>query len=301
MAHPLDQSDFWTNRDGLPIQVSTMSERYALNAYRLMERNAIEIAFKYSVYLGTVSMPDADTVAFDAVEAGINREIDQMQTNVLNWLRDKPLMKALLARISEHAASVDVVIEAILLPETAPYSLPPFNQAKPAPVISADVRKPGDEGTVFLVSAGVAEDYEVLAAFVGNRRAALQFAAEYNRYARYVEAVVEEVPDGSIAGGDAREYPTPFTRITYRTEIDLETGEVVSNWQPATAIRTGAVPSIETKKEPVTRRHYGNGVVITTIGPEHQLMDVKRAHREAVVMTRASILETDQIFNEGEK
>jgi hypothetical protein len=302
MAHPLDQSDIWTNRDGLHVQVNTMSGDHALNAYRRMERNVVDIVLWYSIYLmHSLRTPGESTVAFEAMEDYVNREIDRMQSDAIGWLRDKPLMKALLARVPDgHVAGVDTEItEVTLLPVAPSYSLPEFKQAEPAPEIPAIVRKSGDESLIFVVSVGDHEDHEILGVLVGNRRAALQFAAEYDRYHVYNRADVEEWPDHSLTGGGVREYSVPFTEIAYHTEIDLETGEVVGDWCPATTIRQRTPTPISTEKYPIKRHRFqSDRVVIATAGPEHQLMEVKRTHREAVVTTMASILEADK---EGDK
>lgn len=291
MPHPLDQSGMWANREGLSIQVSTMSSAYALNAYRMMERNALAIALKYSIYLGTISRPSEDTVAFDLVEAEINSEIDRMQADPVEWLRGKPLMKALADRFSDTPA-VD--------PRHAPneaaeargeFTLPWLDRKPVAPGVPADVNSPGDEQLVFLVVSSDPEDCEVKAAFVGNRRAALQFINEHNRYATHFPVQLGWVKDHAGGGGGVRVYPAVYTEVQYATLLDAETGEVLNSWSTIVGVvADGGSPEIKSENNLLTQpRFRPDRVQITTNGPEYQLDEVEWAHRYRIVNTQASI------------
>lgn len=301
MSHQLDQAKVWTNREGLQIPVDTMSGRYALNAYRLLERSATEVVCRYSLYLGTISMPSEGTVAFDAIEAEIGRQIDRMQHDPLGWLHDKPLMQALLGRVQADGVQYNAPASP---PDDEPvtgYDLPPFERTGPARQIPADVRKPGDESIVFIASTGDCEDYGIKAVFVGNRQAAYQYAAEHDRYA-IAPLEIDELDDSSIGDGVGREYPVPFTEITYHTEIDLDVIDVVSDWRPRLEIRQAGAQPPTTEKTAI-RRHSRepDRLVIQTVGPEYQLDEVQALHRTTVTETLASLMGADKTLTEGDK
>lgn len=295
--HALDQGAIWTDKNGNPHLIKDMSGAYALNAYNLLKRNAQVIGMKYAVYLSTLQMPDVDTVAFDIVEAGVFRQLDQIQSDVESWLLDKPLVKALADRVEADAVkTADVRGRDLVKLEFPDFIELPTLQTVP-PVVDSpnwDYR-PGDERMVFVATSGEYEDQTTVGVFVGNRRAAYRFAAEYNRYEGGAD--VEEWDDNSDGNYAARRYPDPYTEVKFLTSVEFDSGRIFAR-QTITNVRQGDDPQITVTAEQSDVRRGVSAVRVTTIGPEYKLAEVKSAHHQRVLATRNSILESTPLFPE---
>jgi hypothetical protein len=294
----LNQGRIWRDRDGVEHTIADMDGRYALNVYEYLKRTHKAVAFRHLAQLSTMRMPDADTAAYDIVSTAVEREIELIQERPFHWLLDKPLMRALAARVMHDRIKRDtgqrIAVEA---PSSLPnlYQAPEFRPQPPVHILPDEAaQQPGDETRVFLVWSGCYEDRTVHAVFVGNRVAAYKHAAELDRYESYSDTDVEAWDDhpegGSGVYGQIRRYPDPWTRIQFQTLVDLETGKVEVDTAPYTEIQATTERAIESKTEPVgVRGRYR--AQVTTTGPDTEIDEVRRLHADAVNKIRASVME----------
>ncbi len=288
----LNQADVWVDRNEIEHRIDQMSGRYALNVYNYLKRKAKEVGFHYGLYLCQVGADGHDDVMRE-----IDREQERISDDPVAWLLNKPLMLALMARVAvdrieNGTVGYDYAPDAERRGATfTPYVCEHDFEVAPREVVSGQ-SKPGDDTKVFVVLAGEYEDRAIQAVFVGNRLAALKYEAEYNRYEDWAKAYVQEWEDNHIFGTGAtyREYREPWTRVTFRTVVDLETGDVVSDERPKTEVITtnvGPEPYI-TKETVGFRGRYK--VAISTSGSDHLLDQVRTKHTEYVNKIRANVL-----------
>lgn len=294
----LDQNLVWRDRNGVEHPIAEMDGRYALNVYEYLKRTHRAVAFRYFASLGSMRMPDEHTAAYDIVSDAVAREMELIREKPFHWLLDKPLMRALAARVMqdrvERGTYERVAVEA---PSTLPdlYRAPEFH-VRPPVEIDRDAcgQRPGDESKVFLVLVGEYDDRVVDAVFVGNRPAAYRYAAERDRYRKFNDVEVDEWDDhadgGSKVYGQIRRYLDPWTRVEFRTHVDLETGKVVHEAAVDTETMNGVEPSIESRTEPVGRRGRFQASVVST-GPDDRIDELRRTHADAVNQIRASVME----------
>lgn len=297
----LDQADVWIDKEDARHEIETMDGRYALNVYNWLKSRAAQIGFRYAINLAGMNLPDEDTVAYDQVTEAIDREQDRISDNPEAWIVDKPLMRALLARVAVAR------IAKANAPELGPrpqVEIRDFRAYEPKPFELHHMRdldeerfgqRPGDEQRVFLVTEpGGYDDHTdtVLACFVGNRLAAYRYEIEAELYGGY--AVVRELDDnnaGQTEGmyGQIRRYREPWTEIEYKTLVNLETGYVVTDYDPVTRVRNDTDPIMETSKEADGLRGRYN-VFVKTTGPDHELEALRARHAHAVNTIRANVL-----------
>lgn len=102
MTHFLDDPDWWTDNQKNRHAIKDMEGDYAQNIYNLLIRKAGNVAAAYSLYLATITPPDEGTMASDAFEREVDDEMVAMQSNVYQWLTNKPVMQALRWRIDNQ-------------------------------------------------------------------------------------------------------------------------------------------------------------------------------------------------------
>lgn len=296
----LDQAEVWIDKNEVRHDIATMDGRYALNVYNWLKSRAMQIGFHYGLHLAGMRLPDEDTVAFLHVTEAIDREHHRISEDPEGWLKDKPLMRALIARVAIDRITRD---QAGYVPPTSP--LP----AKFKPFVAKDFeihsmrdldterygQRPGDETRVFLVIEP--GDYDgpgdqVLACFVGNRLAAYRFEVEAELYGNY--AAVVELDDNHAASTEGvyaqiRKYREPWTELEFRTIVNLQSGEIVTDYDVVTRVRNDIDPTMNTTKEADGPRGRYN-VIIKTTGPDLDLGALRNYHSHAVNTIRANVL-----------
>lgn len=292
----LDQADVWVDKNEVTHQIETMDGRYALNVYNWIKSRAQHIGFRYAVHLAGIRLPDEATVAYLHVTDAIDREQKRIADNAEAWIKDKPLMRALIARVAIDRITKD---QAGYVPPTSPlpakfetYQAKPFVTLEPREV--TEEQRPGDETRVFLV-VEMAEDYdgrdEVVAVFVGNRVAAYRYAAEMDKFSTVTE--VKEMDDHHAGGpglyGQIRRYRDPWTEVQYKTIVNLETAAIVTDYDPTTCVRNDVDPGISFTREADGPRGRYN-VVLETVGPDTRLQDIRTLHANNVNTIRANVL-----------
>lgn len=294
----LDQSVIWTDKEGVDHDIEQMSGRYALNVYNWLKSRAMQIGFHYGIHLAGTRLPDEDTVAYLHVTEAIDREQERIADNPEAWIKDKPLMRALIARVAMDRITRDqagyVPPLEPLPPKLHPFTAKPF-EVPPTGDLDEETygQRPGDETRVFLVIEPGDYDSsdEVVAVFVGNRVAAYRYEVEGNRYHGGYE--VKEMDDnhaGHTEGmyGQIRRYRDPWTEVEFRTLINLESGAVITDYDPVTRTRN-TEPATYSAKEPDGLRGRYN-VVIKTVGPDYQVEAVRITHTNSVNLIRANVL-----------
>lgn len=293
----LDQAEVWIDKNEVRHDISTMDGRYALNVYNWLKSRAMQIGFHYALNLAGMRLPDEDTVAYLHVTDAIEREQARISEDPESWIKDKPLMRALIARVAVDRITRD---QAGYIPPTSPLpaKFVKFEAKQFAVMAEAEVdevQRPGDEQRVFLaIEPGDYDSPEsVLAAFVGNRVAAYRYAAEHNRYELGGIQVAEW--DDNNAGqtegmyGQIRRYRDPWTEVEYKTLVNLETAEVVTDYDPVTRVRNDVDPQMKTDKEADGLRGRYN-VFIKTTGPDYEIEALRTRHAHAVNTIRANVL-----------
>lgn len=99
----LDQEEIWVDRAGVEHEIAEMEPRYCANVVRFLLRQAEAIAHADSMAILSVRMPDFDTIAYDDVMSGIGVD-EAAKADPVRWLQDKPLLRALRARLSGGAS-----------------------------------------------------------------------------------------------------------------------------------------------------------------------------------------------------
>lgn len=294
----IDQAEVWVDKNEVRHPIETMDGRYALNVYNWLKSRAMQIGFHYAIGLAGTRLPDEDTVAFLHVTDAIEREQERISNDPEAWIKDKPLMRALIARVAVDRITRD---QAGYVPPTSPlpakftkYEAPAFEQHHLRDLDEERYgQRPGDETRVFLViEPGYESDDEILACFVGNRLAAYRYEVEAELYGGY--AVVKELDDnhaGATEGmyGQIRRYRDPWTQVEFRTLVNLETAEIVRDDDPVTRVRNDIEPTMGTTKEADGLRGRYN-VWVKTVGPDLDHGVLRTYHSNAVNTIRANVL-----------
>lgn len=300
----LDQAEVWVDKEGTEHRITEMSGRYCLNVYNYLKSKAQVVGFRYGLYLISLPMPPEDSAAFDDVEAAMDREQHRIGTDPRAWLLDKPLMRALLARVAvdrieRSASGYDYAADAELSTREGmtPFEVSDDFQVRPFGDLDEEVygQRPGDETRVFMVRES---DYDsadtILAVFVGNRLAAYRYEVEANRYGRW-NSEVEEFDDHANGGtpgmyGQIRKYRDPWTEIRLSTVVDLVTGEVVRDEPVETVVRNDIDPEFSTSKETEGRRGHFK-VRVKTSGCDAEWPQLRKLHASNVNRIRANVLD----------
>lgn len=294
----LDQGDEWVDKNEVTHQIETMSGRYALNVYNWIKANARSIGFRYALNLAGMNLPDEDTVAYLHVTDAIDREQERITNDPEGWIKDKPLMRALIARVAVDRITKD---QAGYVPPTPPlpqsfrpYEAKPFEKQTMRDLDEERFgQRPGDETRVFLViEPGYESDDTILAVFVGNRLAAYRYEVEAELYGGYAE--VKEMDDnhaGRTEGmyGQIRRYNDPWTEVEFRTIVNLETAAIVTDYDPVTRVRNDVHPMIDASKEADGLRGRYN-VILKTTGPDTLIEQLRATHAANVNTIRANVL-----------
>lgn len=293
----LDQAEAWTDKNGVAHPIEGMDGRYALNVYNYLKAKAQVIGFHYGMYLATIRLPDPDVAAYDHVMDAIDSEHHRIGENPIAWLQDKPLMRALIARVAYDRVSRQV---SGYVPSSEPLKFPPYA----APNFTAKPRRddldedlfgqqPGDASRVFVVQASDYESTAILGVFVGNRLAAHKYLNEWERYNDGAEVVVfddtsnAETPD---TYAQVRSYREPWTEVMFRSSINLETAEVFQDWTTTTGVRIDADPGFNVTHEASGGRGRFNSIVSTT-GPDTDIDQLRHLHAASVNKIRANVLD----------
>lgn len=301
----LDQAEVWVDKEGREHRIEEMSGRYALNVYNYLKSRAPVVGFRYGLYLISLPMPPEDSAAFDDVEAAMDREQHRIGTDPRAWLLDKPLMRALLARvavdrIARGATGYDYAADAELrtIEGMVPYEVAEGNfVVRPQPDLDEQVygQRPGDETRIFLIRES---DYDnadhILGVFVGNRLAAYRFEVEVNRYGRW-NAEVEEYDDHANGGtpgmyGQIRKYRDPWTELRLSTVVDLVTGQASDDGMVETVVRNDEAPVFNTERETAGRRGHLQ-VRVKTSGPDTEWDRLRKLHASNVNRIRVNVLD----------
>lgn len=294
----LDQGERWVDKNEVTHEIATMDGRYALNVYNWLKSRAMQIGFHYALNLAGTRLPDEDTVAYLHVTDAIDREQHRISEDPEGWLKDKPLMRALIARVAVDRITRD---QAGYIPPTSPlpakfvkYEAPPFETHHLRDLDEERYgQRPGDETRVFLViEPGFEDSDEILAVFVGNRLAAYRYEVEAELYGGYAE--VKELDDnhaGKTEGmyGQIRRYRDPWTEVEFRTLVNLQTAEIVRDDDPVTRVRNDVDPVMDATKEADGHRGAYN-VWIKTTGPDGLIQAVRNSHAANVNTIRANVL-----------
>lgn len=295
----LDQGDRWVDKNEVTHQIETMDGRYALNVYNWIKSRAEQIGFHYALNLAGTRLPDEDTVAYLHVTEAIDREQERISEDAEAWIKDKPLMRALIARVAIDRITKD---QAGYVPPTSPLPerMTPFVAKEFRTPHGGDLdeetygQRPGDETRVFLViePGDYDESDKVVAVFVGNRLAAYRYEVEGNRYGMGLG--VEEFDDnhaGRTEGmyGQIRRYNFPWVEVEYKTIINLENGGIVTDYDPVTRVRNDVEPGFQDFKEPDGLRGRYN-VIIRTLGPDGSIETLRQRHAARVNTIRANVL-----------
>lgn len=294
----LDQGERWVDKNEVTHEIATMDGRYALNVYNWLKSRAMQIGFHYALNLAGMSLPDEDTVAYLHVTDAIEREQARISEDAEGWIKDKPLMRALIARVAVDRITRD---QAGYVPPTEPLPTK-FRPFEPKPFEVHTMRdldvdrygqRPGDETRVFLViEPGYEDSDEILAVFVGNRLAAYRYEVEAELYGGYAE--VKELDDnhaGKTEGmyAQIRRYRDPWTEVEFSTLVNLQTAEIIRDDDPVTRVRNDVDPVMNATKESDGHRGAYN-VWIKTTGPDGLIQAVRNSHAANVNTIRANVL-----------
>lgn len=297
----LNQADIWADKEGVTHQIEQMSGRYALSVYNFLLSKAQTIGIKYGIVLASKSLPDEGTAAFSIVAASIDREHERIAQDCRGWIMDKPLMRALMGRVELGRVTRE---QAGYVPPTEPLPLnfKPY-VAKPFDVkpkgFDLDEEKfgqrAGDETRVFIVKDSDYESTEVIGVFVGNRLAAYRYVGEIERYDTH-NIIVDEWDDHADDSGmfgmyaQIRKYRPAWTRVSYRTSVNLDTGDVETDRSPEVEVRNDIEPDIYTEKDSEGSRGRLKAV-ISTYGPDTAIEQIRHLHATHVNQIRASVLD----------
>ncbi len=175
-----------------------------------------------------------------------------------------------------------------------PGDLPPFQVAPPRELDEhALMPTPDDHRLIFIVTSGLYADRRNVAAFTGNRYAAISWVAEFDRYAdEDDETELQQWPDPVLYNSDclARDYPDWYTEVEYRTYVATRMSRefidgkadhpwVVTHSRPVTHVK--AVPSTldysEADDDAVTTElNSSSGLIVVTTTAPDRLNDAAR-------------------------
>jgi hypothetical protein len=295
----LDQGDIWVDKNEVTHQIEAMDGRYALNVYNWLKSRAMQIGFHYALNLAGMRLPDEDTVAYLHVTDAIEREQERISNDAEGWIKDKPLMRALIARVAVDRITRD---QAGYIPPTSPlpakftkYEAKPFEQQHMRDLDTERFgQRPGDETRVFpVIEPGGYDDKDtILACFVGNRLAAYRYEVEAALYGGYAEVVeLDDNHAGKTEGmyGQIRKYRDPWTEVEYRTLVNLENAAIIRDDDVVTRVRNDIDPTMGTTKEADGLRGRYN-VWVKTTGPDLDIDAVRSYHSNAVNTIRANVL-----------
>lgn len=298
----LDQGNKWIDKEGVEHEIADMDGRYALNVYNWLKDRAETIGFRYELNLISTGLPPVDTAAYDDVTDAIEREQERIHNDAVAWLLDKPLLRALRARVAMDRIKRGVEggprPRAEFKRGLTPYICDGYFVVQPEAEmdLGKHAQRPGDETKVFIVQAGDYEDRGIEAVFVGNRPAAFRYQVEHDRYNTYCAPAEVIEWDDHNAGQDEnayaqiRRYREPWTQVRFKTLVDLETSEVLNDHSPDSQVVNDRDPQIETTKEPEGTRGKFKVYVVTT-GPDYELDALRARHAHAVNTIRANVLD----------
>lgn len=100
----LDDGKWWTDRDGTTHVIELMERRHAANVVRMFERRAESLHDGECAMMVLIREPNGQQAAWD-FEDEVSR-LHEMKP--LEWLRERPLMRALIARADGHPGGPSV-------------------------------------------------------------------------------------------------------------------------------------------------------------------------------------------------
>lgn len=103
----LDQNEVWVDAAGEERPLADLEISHCRNIVNFLRRRAEGISVQYSRHLMTVelSLVHASENAYDAVSAEIDQQFESIMRDPMEWLNNKPLIRALEARVEEYATA----------------------------------------------------------------------------------------------------------------------------------------------------------------------------------------------------
>jgi len=305
MPHILDQDETWTDRNKVEHRIAEMDGRHAVNIYEMLKRQHKHLAREYVMgYLLRLHGPEGEMAA-EAFERAVEDQIEYATEKPFLWLLDKPLLKALARRIKADRIAKgwdnpNPEPNDPDYPDPRPSTLyePREFEVRPLPDFDEDrfAYQRGDENRVFITTAGVYEDTTIKGVFVGNRTAAHRLAAELERYNDYAHAAVQVWDDTDLAKtmipgvpGKVGKYRYPWSRVEYRTIVDLETAEVLADFEPEVEAVIDSDPGLDIERDPIGRPGRYSLTLITR-GPDGSIDKIRSTHADLVNTTIAQVL-----------
>jgi hypothetical protein len=125
-----NQDKFWYDKDGVPHRISEMTLRYKRNVVRYLERNAERWSIAYlwardeAIYrplghevlhvdydgnpvLGGMVYNEPSETTQDMLDRELMSELEQIQSNPIDWIRGKSVVRALIASIESEQEGRD--------------------------------------------------------------------------------------------------------------------------------------------------------------------------------------------------
>lgn len=100
----LDDGRWWTDREGRTHEIAVMDRRHAANVVRLFERRAESLHDGECAMMVLLRQPNGEQAMWDFED-----EVARLyETEPLEWLRERPLMRALIARADGHPGGPSV-------------------------------------------------------------------------------------------------------------------------------------------------------------------------------------------------
>lgn len=93
----LRQDKIWIAKDGRKLRLEEMEPGHRSNLLAYLRRRAPGLHLQNALRLSTMPMPDIESMAYDTLSDGINRELDMPPER---WLEEQPLV----IRLAELAA-----------------------------------------------------------------------------------------------------------------------------------------------------------------------------------------------------
>lgn len=94
----LDDGKWWTDREGRTHVIATMERRHAANVVRLFERRAVTLHDGECAMMALLPAPHGEQAGWD-----FGDEVSRLhETDPLEWLRERPLIRALIERADGH-------------------------------------------------------------------------------------------------------------------------------------------------------------------------------------------------------
>lgn len=104
MRTRLDDGKWWTDRDGTTHVIATMERRHAANVARMFERRAESLYDGECAMMVLIREPNGQQAAWDFED-----EVSRLhEMDPLEWLRERPLMVALIERADGHPGGPSV-------------------------------------------------------------------------------------------------------------------------------------------------------------------------------------------------